>query len=112
MHHRSLVDLRPIVPQKFALHRRFSRRHLLVPLPVLHDLLGEERNEDATDDDRELARIVAPIVPRLLRLVRHVRPLVVSLGEKGRVGQQAGRSYAANGSFPPEADPSRASDPE
>ena len=53
-------------------HRTLGRRYLSLPLPILHDLLREERDEDANYDDRELAPIVAPIVPWLRQWLRHV----------------------------------------
>lgn len=73
--------LRPVVPQHLMLHRALGRCDLLAPLPALNHFLSEQGDEHAGDDDRELARIVAPFMPTFRRCLRGLlRDFVVVLG--------------------------------
>lgn len=74
VHDDALVDLRTVVEQQLVAHGRFRGIDLAVPVPRLHGLLRNQSDEDAGDDDQELAGILAPVAPACLlrRWLRHI----------------------------------------
>jgi hypothetical protein len=51
--------------EQLETHRSLRCLHFLMPFPSLHQLLSKQRDQNANDDDRHLARDFAPAMQRL-----------------------------------------------